>query len=92
MDVLSVALAFTVIVTQLEPCGHGVMASHGAPIFSGATSRLQSESPSAHGFGTTLIERTLESNGGAASIHYEAGGIVCEMRLPLWWWPDCSRP
>lgn len=39
--------------------------------------------PTAHGFGTTLIERTLESNGGAASIHYEVGGIVCEMRLPL---------
>jgi PAS domain S-box-containing protein len=43
----------------------------------------QVSAPSAHGFGTTLIERTLESNGGAASIHYGAGGIVCEMRLPL---------
>jgi PAS domain S-box-containing protein len=43
----------------------------------------QVNAPSAHGFGTTLIERTLESNGGEASIRYEAGGIVCEMRLPL---------
>ena len=43
----------------------------------------QVSAPSAHGFGTTLIERTLESNGGEASIRYEAGGIVCEMRLPL---------
>jgi PAS domain S-box-containing protein len=43
----------------------------------------QVSAPSTHGFGTTLIERTLESNGGEASIHYGAGGIVCEMRLPL---------
>ena len=43
----------------------------------------QVSAPSAHGFGTTLIERTLELNGGEASIRYEAGGIVCEMRLPL---------
>jgi PAS domain S-box-containing protein len=39
--------------------------------------------PAAHGFGTTLIERTLQSNGGEASIRYEVGGITCEMRLPL---------
>ena len=39
--------------------------------------------PSAHGFGTTLIERTLQSNGGEASIRYDVGGMVCEMRLPL---------
>jgi PAS domain S-box-containing protein len=39
--------------------------------------------PTSHGFGTTLIERTIESNGGTASIRYEAGGVVCEMRLPL---------
>lgn len=37
--------------------------------------------PAAHGFGTTLIERTLESNGGEASIRYEVGGVVCRMRL-----------
>jgi len=43
----------------------------------------QVSAPSTHGFGTTLIERTIESNGGSASIRYEAGGIVCEMRLPL---------
>jgi PAS domain S-box-containing protein len=39
--------------------------------------------PRAHGFGTTLIERTLESNGGTASIRYEVDGIVCAMRMPL---------
>jgi PAS domain S-box-containing protein len=43
----------------------------------------QVSAPSGHGFGTTLIERTLESNGGEASIRYEVGGIVCDMRLPL---------
>lgn len=43
----------------------------------------QVSAPSTHGFGTTLIERTIESNGGTASIRYEAGGIVCDMRLPL---------
>lgn len=39
--------------------------------------------PRSHGFGTTLIERTLEANGGKASIRYDVGGITCEMRLPL---------
>jgi len=41
------------------------------------------KAPRAHGFGTTLIERTLESNGGTASIRFEADGIVCAMRMPL---------
>ncbi|HET7717749.1 MAG TPA: PAS domain S-box protein, partial [Bauldia sp.] len=49
----------------------------------------QVSAPSAHGFGTTLIERTLESNGGEASIRYEVGGVVCDMRLPL---PKDHRP
>ncbi|MYZ50334.1 PAS domain S-box protein [Propylenella binzhouense] len=39
--------------------------------------------PNGHGFGTTLIERTLRANGGFASIDYRADGIVCELRLPL---------
>jgi PAS domain S-box-containing protein len=39
--------------------------------------------PTSHGFGTTLIERTLESNGGEASIRYGVDGISCEIRLPL---------
>ena len=39
--------------------------------------------PTARGFGTTLIERTLESNGGEASIRYDVSGISCEIRLPL---------
>lgn len=39
--------------------------------------------PKSRGFGTTLIERTLEANGGEAAIHYRADGMVCEIRLPL---------
>ena len=41
------------------------------------------KAPAGHGFGTTLIERTLESNAGTASIRYEADGIVCELKMPL---------
>lgn len=43
--------------------------------------------PSSQGFGSQLIERTLEANGGEASTHYNAGGITCDIRLPL---PDAS--
>jgi CheY-like chemotaxis protein len=39
--------------------------------------------PTSRGFGTTLIERTLEANDGEASIHYEVDGVTCEVRLPL---------
>src|SRR5262249_52201704 len=35
--------------------------------------------PSAHGFGTTLIEQTLRSHGGEARIHYRASGVTCEI-------------
>jgi PAS domain S-box-containing protein len=39
--------------------------------------------PGMTGFGMTLIERSLEANGGSASIHYAADGLRCEIRLPL---------
>lgn len=39
--------------------------------------------PTTHGFGTTLIERTLHSSGGQARISYEVGGITCNLTLPL---------
>jgi PAS domain S-box-containing protein len=39
--------------------------------------------PSAHGFGTTLIEQTLQSRGGEATISYGAGGVSCEIIMPL---------
>jgi len=39
--------------------------------------------PSTHGFGTTLIEWTLESNGGEAAMRYGVDGIACDLRLPL---------
>jgi PAS domain S-box-containing protein len=39
--------------------------------------------PTSHGFGTTLIERTLEAHGGEAAIRFGADGVVCDIRLPL---------
>jgi PAS domain S-box-containing protein len=39
--------------------------------------------PTSRGFGTTLIERSLEANGGEAAIQYSADGLVCKIRLPL---------
>jgi PAS domain S-box-containing protein len=39
--------------------------------------------PSAAGFGTTLIEQALGAHGGTASIHYEEGGVSCDITLPL---------
>ena len=39
--------------------------------------------PSAHGFGTTLIEQTMRGHGGEATIHYGADGLTCDIRLPL---------
>lgn len=39
--------------------------------------------PDSRGFGTTLIERSLEANGGEASIRYGADGLACSIRLPL---------
>jgi hypothetical protein len=39
--------------------------------------------PASRGFGTTLIDRSLNANGGEAAIRYGFNGIVCEIRLPL---------
>lgn len=39
--------------------------------------------PCRHGFGTLLIERSLETTGGEATIHYGGDGITCSLRLPL---------
>ncbi|MGH7784571.1 MAG: PAS domain S-box protein, partial [Candidatus Binatia bacterium] len=39
--------------------------------------------PSAPGFGSTLIERTLRATGGEASVHYNTNGVSCEIKLPL---------
>jgi PAS domain S-box-containing protein len=39
--------------------------------------------PTTHGFGSTLIQRTLEANGGDVSTSYRADGLTCEIRLPL---------
>jgi PAS domain S-box-containing protein len=39
--------------------------------------------PSGRGFGTTLIEQTMRTQGGEASINYAADGVSCRIRLPL---------
>jgi PAS domain S-box-containing protein len=39
--------------------------------------------PSERGFGTTLIEQSLQADGGAASIHYGADGLTCHIKFPL---------
>jgi two-component sensor histidine kinase len=44
--------------------------------------------PSHRGFGTTLIEQTLQAYGGKACIQYGAQGLSCELSLPL---PEDSR-
>jgi CheY-like chemotaxis protein len=39
--------------------------------------------PRERGYGSTLIEQTLKSHGGEASISYGSDGITCDIRLPL---------
>jgi PAS domain S-box-containing protein len=39
--------------------------------------------PASRGFGTTLIERSLESNGGSARIEFGPDGLRCDIVLPL---------
>lgn len=39
--------------------------------------------PSAHGFGTTLIEKSLAAHGGSAFLQYRADGVACDIALPL---------
>jgi PAS domain S-box-containing protein len=46
------------------------------------------QAPATHGFGTTLIKRTLESNGGEAVLRYGADGVACDIRLPLFDQPE----
>jgi len=45
--------------------------------------------PQSRGFGTTLIEKSLEAHGGLTSIRYEAEGVTCEIKLPL---PESGTP
>ena len=39
--------------------------------------------PARRGFGTRLIERSLDANGGEAAIRYGEDGLSCDIRLPL---------
>lgn len=45
--------------------------------------------PKEHGFGSTLIERTLSAHGGEVSMRYGAEGVNCRITLPL---PQQARP
>lgn len=55
--------------------------------------------PETRGFGTSLIEKSLEAHGGQVHLCYAAHGLVCEILLPLperarpaWNLPDSGRP
>ena len=48
--------------------------------------------PLRHGFGTLLIERSLEAAGGEAAIRYGGDGITCSLRLPLADEGNLARP
>jgi CheY-like chemotaxis protein len=39
--------------------------------------------PSTRGFGSTLIERSLEALGGETNVRYNADGLTCTIRMPL---------
>ncbi|HEX2255493.1 MAG TPA: PAS domain S-box protein [Afifellaceae bacterium] len=39
--------------------------------------------PSSVGFGTMMIERSLEAHGGRSAIRFGGDGVECEIRLPL---------
>lgn len=39
--------------------------------------------PETCGFGSTLIEKSLDAHGGTTSIRYEPDGLACEIVLPL---------
>jgi CheY-like chemotaxis protein len=39
--------------------------------------------PAARGFGTYLVEQSMQAHGGEACICYGADGVTCEIRLPL---------
>ena len=41
------------------------------------------QEPRSRGFGSTLIERTLESEGGTGKLRYTPHGVECDLILPL---------
>jgi two-component sensor histidine kinase/CheY-like chemotaxis protein len=45
--------------------------------------------PTRRGFGTSLVEHSMQAHGGEGSIYYAAEGVVCEIGLPL---PDLEPP
>ena len=49
----------------------------------------QVSAPLTAGFGTTLIERTLQTHGGQATVRYGVTGVTCKLRLPL---GETTRP
>jgi PAS domain S-box-containing protein len=49
----------------------------------------QVSAPLTAGFGTTLIERTLQTHGGEATVRYGVTGVTCKLRLPL---GETARP
>lgn len=39
--------------------------------------------PASRGFGTTLVEQSLQASGGSVDLRYGADGVCCDIRLPL---------
>jgi PAS domain S-box-containing protein len=49
----------------------------------------QVSAPLTAGFGTALIERTLQTHDGEATLRYSVTGVTCKLRLPL---GETARP
>ncbi|MGD9966004.1 MAG: PAS domain S-box protein [Hyphomonadaceae bacterium] len=45
--------------------------------------------PTTRGFGSVLIEQSLQAHGGDVSVNYAEGGVTCEISLPL---PELRQP
>jgi PAS domain S-box-containing protein len=45
--------------------------------------------PTSRGFGSTLIEQSLQAQGGEVAVSYAEGGVTCQISLPL---PELQQP
>jgi PAS domain S-box-containing protein len=45
--------------------------------------------PTSRGFGSVLIEQSLQAHGGDVAVSYAEGGVTCEISLPL---PELQQP
>jgi two-component sensor histidine kinase len=45
--------------------------------------------PTSRGFGSVLIEQSLQAHGGEVAVSYAEGGVTCQINLPL---PELQQP